>query len=79
MRAVLRDEIFDVNLAGEHLALFAVDIFAADEEMPGLGDGDGPDAVGEGGEGGEGQREGGAKGAEGEGSGLHRLSPRCRL
>ena len=45
MRAVGRDVVFDIGLAGEHRAVFGVHIFAADEEMAGLGDRQGADAV----------------------------------
>ena len=45
MRAVGRDVVFDIGLAGEHRAVLGVHIFAADEEVAGLGDRQGTDAV----------------------------------
>ena len=45
MRAVGRDVVFGIGLAGEHRAVFGVHIFAADEEVAGLGDRQGSDAV----------------------------------
>ena len=56
LRAVGRDEVFDIGLAGEQRAVLAVHVFAADEEVAPLGDRQGTDAVGQCGRAGGGEK-----------------------